>query len=460
MMALKISVRNVLRNRRRSSMTAAAIALGTAAVLLLGALMTYIILDFQTATVRRTGHLAIFKKGYFQFGSGNPVAYGISGYSSVIDRVLRDSELAPMVTVATPMQTVFGIAGNYEANASKTFMGQGIVPADRVRMRQWNAYGLESSTGTKPPLQADDGGIIGLGLARMLGMCEELSVSDCPRRPGAVAGNDQAVGEFDELIRRESQANNATPRQARRIDLLAATAQGAPNVVSLQVERAEFQGVKDLDDAYVIMQLPLAQRLLYGRGEPKVTGILLQLRQTDQIASARARLAALFSQEQLDLEVRDFAELTPFYKQALAFFTFIFTFVALVIGVIVLFTILNTMSMAVMERTSEIGTSRALGVQRSTLQAQFVLEGTLLGMAGATLGVLLAGVIVTVINHSGVTWTPPASAGAIPLQLYLLRNSTLVAGAWISLVAIAAGAAVWPAYRAARLPVVDALRHV
>jgi len=441
-------------------MTTAAIALGTAAVLLLGALMTYIILDFQTSTVRRTGHLAIFKQGYFQFGSGNPVAYGISGYTSVINQVLRDPELAPMVAVATPMQTVFGIAGNSETNTSKTFMGQGIVPADRLRMRRWNAYGLEVSTGTKPPLQADDGGIIGLGLARMLGMCEELDVPDCPRRPDSSAASPQTPSEFDDLIRRESQAGNAEPSQKRRVDLLAATAQGAPNVVSLQVERAEFQGVKDLDDAYVIMQLPLAQRLLYGRGEPKVTGILLQLLHTDQIAPARARLSALFSQDKLDLEVRDFVELTPFYKQAVAFFAFIFTFVALVIGVIVLFTILNTMSMAVMERTSEIGTSRALGVQRSTVQAQFVLEGTLLGIAGATFGVLLAGLIVVVINHSGVTWTPPVSAGAIPLQLYLFNNPPLVAGAWISLVGIAAVAAVWPAYRAARLPVVDALRHV
>ena len=135
------------------------------------------------------------------------------------------------------------------------------------------------------------------------------------------------------------------------------------------------QGVKELDDNYVAMHLPLAQQLVYGRGEHKATGIVLQLNRTEDLEAARARLNALIGAHQLDLEVRDFAELTPFYGQVIRLFSAIFLFITLIMGVIVLFAVVNTMTMNVMERTNEIGTIRAMGVRRSGIRAQFVVEG-------------------------------------------------------------------------------------
>ena len=88
--------------------------------------------------------------------------------------------------------------------------------------------------------------------------------------------------------------------------------------------------------------------------------------------------------------MRDFAELTPFYGQVVRLFRAIFLFIALIMGVIVLFAVVNTMTMNVMERTNEIGTIRAMGVRRNGIRAQFVLEGWLLGAIGATVGVVLA----------------------------------------------------------------------
>ena len=61
---------------------------------------------------------------------------------------------------------------------------------------------------------------------------------------------------------------------APQIDLLSATANGAPNIVSLEVAGVDIQSVKELDDNYVAMPLALAQQLVYGRGEHKVTGIV------------------------------------------------------------------------------------------------------------------------------------------------------------------------------------------
>jgi putative ABC transport system permease protein len=208
------------------------------------------------------------------------------------------------------------------------------------------------------------------------------------------------------------------------------------------------------------MHFSLAQRLLYGRGERKALGIVLQLQRTEDIPAARTRLVALLREHGLDLEVRDFTELQPFYKQVIGMFGAIFSFLAVIMGVIVLFTVVNTMSMSVMERTSEIGTARAMGVQRGGIRRQFLIEGWMLGAIGATVGLVLAAILASLINHAGLTWTPPNQASPIPLRVLTSGVGLLNVGVWLGLVVMSTLAALLPANRAAWLPVVDALRHI
>jgi putative ABC transport system permease protein len=468
MILIKIAFRNILRNARRSLMTMSAVAVGVAALVLFGEFVGNIITGLQTQTVRQYGHLTLFRTGYFNFGAGNPGAYGISDYERLIRLIKEDPVVAPRVSVVTPSVTLFGIAGNFDIDASKTFIGVGVVPSDHDRIRRWDEYGLfDGQAPSDSGLRDDDEtrGVIGVGLARVLGLCESLKLADCPARPQAAeephrepAGPAKAILELAQRDRDTGQAShqNAAPR----LDLLAATASGAPNVLSLYVNKAEPQGVKELDDNFVAMHFTLAQRLLYGRGERKAVGIVLQLRRTEDMPVVRARLVSLLKERGLDLEVRDFAELQPFYKQVIAMFGAIFSFLAVIMGVIVLFTIVNTMSMSVMERTSEIGTARAMGVRRGGVRRQFVIEGWLLGAIGATIGLVLAAVLAFVINHAGLTWTPPSQASPTPLRVLTSGVGLLNLGVWVGLVAMSTLAALLPANRAARLPVVDALRHI
>jgi putative ABC transport system permease protein len=118
------------------------------------------------------------------------------------------------------------------------------------------------------------------------------------------------------------------------------------------------------------------------------------------------------------------------------------------------------MSMSVMERVNEIGTVRALGVRRAGIRRQFVAEGWVLGTIGATVGVVLAVVIAEIVNHSGLTWTPPTNAEPVPLYVLLRGAPLLVAWTWVGLIVMATLAAFIPAMRAARMIIVDALRHV
>lgn len=465
---LKIVLRNILRNRRRSIMTGSAVAAGSLALLLFGGFTRYIFAGLETGAVQRNGHLTVFHSGYFLFGEGNPAAYGIPNYRGVMRLIQDDPVLGRMINVLTPTQSVLGIAGNFSgtADASKTFMGIGVIPSDRDRMLEWDPYGTRDVhiPDRRMADSEETTGLLGFGMARVLGLCGPLKLKDCPPIPDTrVAGDPGTSGvnkEVLDLADRDTATRTGARQGLPQIQLLAATAGGAPNVVSLTVAGVERQGVRELDDNYVIMDLPLAQQLVYGRGEHEATGIVLQLERTADMPAARARLTALIEHNHLPLEIRDFADLNPFYGQVVSLFSGIFLFISLVMGMIVLFAVVNTMTMNVMERINEIGTTRALGVRRQGIRRQFLLEGMLIGAIGAAIGAILALIVSLAVNHAGLTWVPPGNAAPVPLRVDVLGEPGLVIGAWVGLVLVATLAALLPANRAARLSVVDALRHV
>jgi putative ABC transport system permease protein len=468
MNTIKIAFRNILRNVRRTLMTVLAIAIGAVSMVVFGEFVFRVFAQLETRGVISGGHLAVYRKGYFQYGTGNPSAYGIRDYQSVIVSIANDPVLKPMLNVVTPTISLFGIAGNYDSEASKTFFGRGVIPADYNRMQVWDEHSLREYS-TDSSVNPDDSshGNVGVGLARILklgGLLRPDGSSSQEKGDGqeVLSGDVATRRDFADLENQDKSLGDKSrnPTAAPRLDLLAATSAGAPNVVNFFVDKAISQGMKEVDDSFVLMSFDLSQQLLFGRGEKRATGIVLQLHHTRDIPVARARLEQLFNEHKLNLEVRDLKELQPFYKQAVGMFSAIFTFVSVIMVVIVLFTVVNTMSMSVIERTQEIGTLRALGVKRTGVMAQFVLEGALLGIAGATAG-LLAGVAVSqIVNHAGLTWQPPGSASPVPLKLMTNGAAGLFLGIGLGLSAIATLAAWIPASRAARLEIVDALGHI
>jgi putative ABC transport system permease protein len=115
--------------------------------------------------------------------------------------------------------------------------------------------------------------------------------------------------------------------------------------------------------------------------------------------------------------------------------------ISLVVGGIV---IMNIMLVSVVERTREVGVRRALGARRTHILRQFLMEAILLSLGGGMTGVLIGVIIAKSIS----TFTPMPT---------LVRPMLIVAGLAISVVTgVLAG--VVPAWRASRLPPVEALR--
>ena len=465
MSTLAIALRNLFRNRRRSLATLFAMMIGASSILLFGGYVRNIVYGLQTGYVQEGGHLQLQHRDYFLYGSGDPTAYGIANYDQVIDTLRKDPVLAPLLTVVTPTLEFGGIAGNFAAGVSRTIMASGVVVEDQNALRRWNDYGFPgapevmSLSGTGP-----DAAVIGTGVARVLRLCAPLHVPDCPSptaKPaptGAELPADVAI-----LTAREGPtAGSEVANDGTRVELLAATASGAPNVARLQVAKAEGQGIKELDDIYVSLHLAQAQRLLYGSAAPQATAIALQLHHTGDMPAARARLEELLSTslKGTPLAVYDFQTLHPYYGQTVGLFTAIFGFIAVLIGAIVLFTVGNTMNAAVVERTVEIGTLRAIGLRRSGIRRLFVCEGILIGVLGAALGVTVALILAGLINHSGLTWTPPGRIEPIHLHVRVWGEVRMLVDTALGLTVVAVISAWWPARRASRLQVVEALRHV
>jgi putative ABC transport system permease protein len=458
---LMLAIRNLSRNRRRSVTSLLAVMIGGFAILMFGGYVRNITYGLETGFVTQSGHFQIQRKDYFLYGTSNPGAFGIEDYPAIIQAIKADPRLLSLTSVATPILQLGGIAGNFAAGASRTVVGVGLVVEEQNKMRAWNEYDFPVFIG---PLalsgSASDAAVIGHGVARALELCAALHVENCKRTAQTIPTS-TTNAPSDIVALSMSETPKILPRQSTAIELLAPSASGAPNITQLNVVKAEEQGVKELDDIFIALHLSQAQKLIYGIGKPKVTAIQVQLHHTNAMPEAERLLNKIISEsrEKNDLTVVDFKTLNPFYEQTLRLFDVIFGSIALLICTIVIFMLGNTMSMAVVERTVEIGTLRAVGLRRSEIRKLFVLEGILLGAFGAVLAVALALVVSSLINFSSLNWVPPGRLVKVPLTVRVWGEPWLLGITVLGLILIAGFSAWWPSQQAARMNIVDALRH-
>ena len=457
---LKLALRNLLRNGRRTAMTAFTIAVGTIAMLLLGGFIANIYYGMQTGIVRSQGHLHIYPVGYLDFGSSRTTDFYIEDYQLLIQKLIADPLLKSKVRMITPVVDLSGIAGNYVADTSKTFIGKGIIPADYNRMQTWDSYGLD----IEPSLLAFsrskiDQGVIGVGMARMLNLCDALKLADCRNKPKIESQG--AVVDDIRLLQSLSESEDVQPEQSgNQIDILASTGSGAPNAVSIDVIAAQKQGNKVLDDSLILMHLSQAQKLVF-TNDRRASAIVIQLVDSSDMINIQTYLEQVLNTTdhgQARFEVKTLDEFNTEFLQVMNMFFVIFMFVTLVICLVVLFTTINTLTMSVMERISEIGSLRAMGLRRSAIRSQFLLEGTIIGTTGATLGLLAAILLTLAFNNIGINWLPPGSAQSRPLEIQLFSYPLLTIVVWSLMVAVATLSSIVPARKASKMNIVDAIR--
>ena len=286
---LSLAWRNLLRNRRRSLMTLIAMVLGLVAVLLFGGYIRDLNYGLQTDFVQSSGHLQIQHKDYFRFGSGNPAAYGIARY----ERIIADRQAGPGARADAGRGDADAAIRRHRRQLRRRRVAHGLRqrhggrrPEPHARVERLRADASCRRAPARCRARAPDTAVIGTGVARVLQLCAALDVPDCAsetrqeRAPSGAALPDDIAALADPG---KPPAAAAPARGGRASRSWPPTPAARPTWRRSTCWRAEFQGIKELDDVYVGMHLSQAQKLVFGAAPPQVTAIALQLRHTAQI---------------------------------------------------------------------------------------------------------------------------------------------------------------------------------
>ncbi|TMH26575.1 MAG: ABC transporter permease [Betaproteobacteria bacterium] len=399
---LKFAWLNTLRNRRRSAVTVGIASLGTAAILLAGGFALFTYQGLAQISARTTGHLIVGKPAQFQRDEDTPLQNGLDDVAALRARLLAD----PDVRQVLPRVEFSGLISN--GDKSTVMLAAGIDPDAEFAVK-----GPFLKVAEGEVLQSSERGkvMLGAGLARSL---------------------------------------KATPGTS--LTLLASTTEGALNALDVTVQGVFSTGIPDVDKRLVYLDLATAQKLIVTQ---RVSTLGVFLRSMEATHPARERIAAALPQ----LAVQTWLDQAAFYTSVKELYNRIFGALGLIIGVIVVFVVTNAMAMAIIERTREIGTLRAMGTLPGQLTRSFALEGMVLGGAGSLLGAGVALVVSVALLMFPVEMPPPPGrSNGYPLQIVM--DPTLYIATLLAMVALSMLASAWVARRTVTKPIVDALAHV
>jgi ABC-type antimicrobial peptide transport system permease subunit len=126
---------------------------------------------------------------------------------------------------------------------------------------------------------------------------------------------------------------------------------------------------------------------------------------------------------------------------------------------IILIGVVNTLHMTIRERTREIGTVRAIGMQRADVRWSFMMEVLLLTIISCAVGLIAGLLVIQVLSMISVEAEGILVLLLVDNHLYFLPTLVDVVKNLLIIVGIAFITAYFPAQRAAKLSVAEALRH-
>jgi putative ABC transport system permease protein len=399
----RLALWSVLRHRRRTLIAIVAVAFGAAALILAQAFIEWIFWATREGTIQSgLGHIHVSRKGFQQHGRADLERFVLPDDSPVLAAI----KTLPDVVAVAPRLYFSGLGSHGDSTLS--FVGEGVDPRSERRFGEINIIVAGDNLSEDAPKAIT----MGEGYAANLGV---------------------AVGDT--------------------VVLLTTTVTGGVNAAEVRVRGLFATISKAYDDSAVRVPIALAHELLRASGAHEWVVVL---HDTDQTRAVLQTLRTRFAKS--DLEFIPWYDLADFYNKTVDLLSRQMTLIKIIIGLIIVLTIGNSMMMGVMERTSEIGTALALGTRKRGILAQFVLEGMLLGLVGGALGVVIGVVLAHAISAIGIPMPPPPGQ-ARAYRAGMIVTTPAVATALALAVATSLVAAIYPAWKASRTRVVDALRH-
>lgn len=407
-MIFSLAIRNALRNRRRSLLTAATVTLGTALLTVAMSWVQGVMGGALDMAANQIGFVRVVDPDYAQREQILPLSENIPATDALVAAVAK----VPGVTSAFP----------------RIQMGVTLARADQEIGEQ---FGL----------------VVGAPLAYFTGPLE------LERR----VASGELLAADDEVVVGKTLADDLGAKVGDELILLGQTQDGSLSPVKLALV-----GVVDLGNAQqnrqIFVTLEKARWMAdIPEGATEVVAFGADRRDAAEMAAAVAALP-----EARGLETRSWDQRRPFDEML----GLMRTFQGIAAGIIVFITalgVLNTMLMSVLERTAEIGVLRALGLRRRQVIVLFVVEAMAIALVGGLLGVALGSLGGLYSEHYGVNLGSAADKlpPTIPIATTMYGDLTpdiLATGLALGL-AMAVIGSVLPAFRASRIEPVEAMRH-
>lgn len=395
--------RNVTRQYRRTLFGISAVTFGVVALLLTAGFIEWIFWAGRDGAIKTgLGHIQVMRPGYLEGGQADPLSYLMPQNPEQMEAVAH----FPKVRTFAPRIAFTGLISHGETTIS--FIGEGGIPEAEQQISE----GMPIPAGQGLSSADPRGIILGRGLAQNLGV---------------------KVGDT--------------------VVLLANTPSKGINAVECTVRGLFATTSRAYDDSALRVPLPTAQKLLRVSGSHRW---VLLLEGDEHTAQTTRALREKF--EGSGLEFVPWNDMADFYNKMVVLLSRQVGVVEFIIGAIIVLSISNTMMMNVLERTAEIGTCLAIGRRRRHILRQFVYEGLTIGLIGGLLGLCLGWLLATGISQVGIPMPPPPGmsqgySGKILVTGQLALNAFLLA-VFTTLVA-----SLYPAWKASRVEIVDALRH-
>ena len=397
---LSMAFRDLGRNRRRSFFSALAVSMGLAMLMLLAGFLNGELGGAVDTAIRlQSGHLQVRANNYDENKTSMKWEDLIENPDHVAAKI---AALAP-VSIASPRLFASGIAvvGDRSAGVRVT----GIDPASAAN----NPYREGIVSGTFLTADDNSGILLGQPLAEKLGLKAGDSFS-----------------------------------------LSVNTSNGDVDEQSFIVRGIYTTGTSSFDGATVFMPLAKAQAITQTQKHASTIFILLKDKdQTDAVA------AALKSPNLQVLTWKDMNALTLQTEDLSNSYMIFFYLIILGITATV---IVNTLIMAVFERTREIGVLMAIGMKGRRIMAMFLTESALLAVGGILIGLVLGGLVVAYFTYVGFHI---GNVGYTGVLLSDTIHANLTLGALINLLimtfVITLLAGLYPAWMASHMQPVEAL---
>jgi ABC-type lipoprotein release transport system permease subunit len=397
----RMAYRNLLRNRTRSFLSALALGVGLALLIFMSAIIAGELTNsLETAVRLESGHLQVLAQSYDE----NKIS--LKWNDLVEDPFPLAAQIAalPGVKAATPRLYAVGIAEKGDDTASVRILG--IDPA---------------------------------------------SAANDPYRTSLISGEYLTADDRDGILIGQTLANKMHIAAGENLYMLVNTSTGDVAEQSFAIRGIYNTQTPAIDGNTVLMPIAKAQGITGAANHASAIFVLL---------ANREQAGVLASSIPSGYQVKTWNELNSFlmdFEQMANGYMFLLYLIILGIAVTV---IVNTLVMAVFERTREIGILSAIGMKGRRIMTMFFAESSLLALAGIVIGLALGIITCLVVEALGGIRLPDfgiQSGIYLGTSLHAVMTSNNIISLSIITFVFTLIASLYPASLAARMDPVEAL---